>query len=122
MDETAPRTATGDPASDTAIGETAASGTAAGATAAGEALRSSSSPDAPSNRRIHEEQQHEEAERIAVEGDDLSEIFGSILGPERPHVGTPPPAGAPWPPPLGRSSGQPDTRSDQAGDETDENR
>lgn len=61
---------------------------------------------APSDQRIHEQQLHEEAEQIAVEGDDLREIFESVLGRERPHVGEPPPAGAPWPPPLGRRSDQ----------------
>jgi hypothetical protein len=57
---------------------------------------------APSDERIHEQQVHEEAEEIAVEGDDLREIFESVLGREHPHVGEPPPGGAPWPPPLGR--------------------
>ncbi|MBX6751819.1 MAG: hypothetical protein IRY85_19540 [Micromonosporaceae bacterium] len=61
---------------------------------------------APSDERIHEQQRHEEAEEIAVEGDDLSEIFESVLGRERPHVGEPPPEGAPWPPPLGRRADQ----------------
>jgi hypothetical protein len=59
---------------------------------------------APSDERIHEQQLHEEAERIAVEGVDLREIFESVLGHERPHVDEPAPAGAPWPPPLGRQS------------------
>jgi hypothetical protein len=57
--------------------------------------------EAPSDERRHEERLHEEAERIAVEGDDLSEIFFSVLGPERPHVSEEPPEGASWPPPLG---------------------
>ena len=57
-------------------------------------------PEAPSDERLHRERLHEEAERIAVEGDDLSEIFFSVLGPERPHVDEEPPGGVSWPPPL----------------------
>jgi hypothetical protein len=61
---------------------------------------------APSDERRHEERMHEEAERIAVEGDDLSEIFGAVLGRERPHVDEEPPGGVSWPPRLGKRSGQ----------------
>jgi hypothetical protein len=60
----------------------------------------------PSDERIRERQRHEQAEGIAVEGDDLREIFESVLGRERPHVGEPPPAGASWPPLLGRRTNQ----------------
>lgn len=56
----------------------------------------------PSDERMHQEHLHEEAEQIAVEGDDLSELFAEVLGPEKPHVGEPQPGGASWPPRLGR--------------------
>lgn len=71
-------------------------------------------PTAPSDEQRHRERLHEQAEQIAVEGDDLSEVFYSVLGRERPHVGEPPPAGASWPPPLGdRSASRNHDRPDE---------
>ena len=69
-------------------------------------------PEAPSDQRRHEERRHQRAERIAVEGDDLSEIFYSVLGPERPHVDEEPPEGVSWPPPLGRRRDESQRRDD----------
>lgn len=70
-------------------------------------------PEAPSDERLHEERLHEDAERIAVEGDDLAEIFFSVLGPERPHVDEPPPEGVSWPPPLGERSSRDQEHPDE---------
>lgn len=53
-------------------------------------------PPAPSDEQHHREQVHEQAEELAVEGEDLSEILFSALGHERPHVAEPPPAGVSW--------------------------
>jgi hypothetical protein len=63
-------------------------------------------PPTPSDKRLHEERIHEEAEHIAVEGDDLSELFAAVLGPEKPHVDEAPPGGVSWPPRLGRKSAE----------------
>jgi len=79
---------------------------------------------APSDERIRAEKQHEEAEGIAVEGDDLSEIFESVLGRGRPHVGEAQPKGPwAWPPEIGHESersDQPDP--DPVDEDADENR
>lgn len=69
--------------------------------------------EAPSDERLHRKRLHEEAERIAVEGDDLSEIFEAVLGRERPHVDEPPPGGVSWPPRLGKGAAERDDDPDR---------
>jgi hypothetical protein len=78
----------------------------------------SNEPHAPSDERIREEKQHEEAEGIAVEGDDLSEILGAALGSGRPHVGPAEPKGPwAWPPRIGHESEQASPGSPDAADQ-----
>jgi hypothetical protein len=77
-------------------------------------------PHTPSDERFREEKQHEQAEGIAVEGDDLSEIFESALGRGRPHVGPAQPKGPwAWPPQIGHESEQAASETRPAADEPD---
>jgi hypothetical protein len=90
-----------DDAADREYAELEAKGRAAKARESADRATAPPHAQTPSERRAHEEQLHDEAEQLAVEGDDLSEIFYSVLGKERPHVGEPPAGGASWTPPLG---------------------